>query len=327
MRVNSMSFPEKKISLDKKTSFMSYNPNKASEIEHALSRKGISLDSAGNDFVATCVQKVVNVFDGLFSKSYIPKNVSYRSLSYGVYGIYYNGFDEVAINNEHDLGCFKDMKNLTTEMKRNYKRYKPNWFSSMHPAHIFVHEFSHGAHWHNLIERNGESGAYKIWNGLEGASVPNAIGRLIARFKLSKYAVDSYDMCEFMAERMTQDICKGMSESSWSKTSSIDVKYSDIFSRKWHRRYSSPQAYVDYFTQQVWNGDIDEAKRAGRLAGEYLSEIEYQKAPGILESTGIGLDATIGGFGIFRKLGKNVSEALETFADNCNKIKLKNNQY
>ena len=71
--------------------------------------------------------------------------------------------------------------------------------------------------------------------------------------------------------------------------------YSDIFSRKWDYRYSSPQSYIDYFTQQVWNGDIEGAKRVGQQAEEYLKSIEAAKTSPVVDKIASALDYTPSG--------------------------------
>jgi len=80
---------------------------------------------------------------------------------------------------------------------------------------------------------------------------------------------------------MTKDICTNLvSDELWlTYLKNSDVDYSDIFSRKWNYRYSSPQSYIDYFTQQVWNGDIEGAERVGEDAGLYLARLEAQTVP------------------------------------------------
>ena len=302
-------------------SFKTYSPEKALVIEKELAQKGVFLNSNGNNFVAECVRNVINLFRELFGQSYLPKNINFVNLTNNAYGTYENTTNTVNINKRYEYGCYYDLDSLTKEMKEQYKFLKPNWTSSLHPAHTFVHEFSHAAHWHHLKERNGEAGAERVWRGLEGVTVPNAIGRLIARFKLSDYAVKGDDMCEFMAERMSQDICNGLTDLCWLQYRPIDVGYSDLFYRKWDYRYSRPQSYIDYFSQQVWNGDIEEANRVGDKIQLYLEELDAQRvAPVVAQvqevTVGVPLLERVGDF--FATL----SEGLTDFLDSRNKLRL-----
>ena len=163
-----------------------------------------------------------------------------------------------------------------------------------------------------------------MWYGLAGTRIPNAIGRLIAKFKISKYAVgtkDNCDMWEFLAERMAKDICGGLTDNMWVPYKDIDVNYSDIFSRKWGYRYSSPQAYIDYFTQQVWDGDIEEAKRVGDRVEQYLAELEAERVPQTIRvaervTEGVPLLDRITGF------LSDVSERITDVLDSKNKLRL-----
>lgn len=262
---------------DKKQSFnnISFGSmifTKAKKIEKELATRGMSCEFHNNSFVGDCVKKVSTIFENLFGADALPENVNFRKLNFGILGTCNPVTKEVAFNSNHP--CFDNIDNLTKQAKKTHKILFPNDFSSLHPAHTFVHEFSHNAHWEHLYSRNGYDNALKVWKGLIGVGVPTSIGRLITRFKLGNYAVDSQDMCEFVAERMSKDICKAMDKDNWNLTKSVDVEYSNIFNRKWHYRYTSPQSYVDYFTQQVWNGDIEEAKRAGDMAEQYLRELD-----------------------------------------------------
>lgn len=163
---------------------------------------------------------------------------------------------------------------MKKETKKAYHFLLPNEFSSLHPACTFIHEFSHSAHKDNLSKK--WSYPISIMNELRNMQVQNSIGRLITRYKLGNYSLDKRGgMNEFMAERMTQDICKKMSDYAWLFSGNYrDFDYSNIFERKWNCRYSTPQAYLDYYTQQVWNGDIREAENAAGKVERYLEEIE-----------------------------------------------------
>ncbi len=268
-------FPKKDLS------FKSYEPAKSREIAKELQRcYGIKCDFDNNGFVAECIQKITRIFSNLFSNSSLPERVTYkRFYNQATRAAYNSSWNEVTINKDLDNTWYNNIDSLTSSMKEDQHFLLPDWSSSRHSAHVFAHEYSHSAHWHHLESRNGRSNANKVWSGLVGTRIPSAIGRLIARYKISDYAVgtkNNCDMCEFLAERMAQDVCNGLSLSFWSEINHIDVNYDNIFDRKWNYRYSSPQSYIDYFTQQVWNGDISGAEAVGRAAGEYLSRINAE---------------------------------------------------
>lgn len=290
------------------------------------SSKGISMNVHGNVFVAECYEKVIAVFEKLFKKSYLPAFVGTKKFDNNAcLGKYLYMDNSVNVNEDLDFSVFYDMDTLKENAKRNHNNIiLPDWASTDHPAHPFVHEFSHAAHWHHLKERQGYSGAEHLWNGLVGTRIPNAIGRLIAKFKISKYAVgtkQNCDMWEFLAERMAKDICGGLTDNMWVPYKDIDVNYSDIFSRKWSYRYSSPQSYIDYFTQQVWDGDIEGAKRVGDRVEQYLAELEAERVPQTIQvaervTEGVPLLGRITGF--LSDISGRITDAL----DSKNKLRL-----
>lgn len=304
----------------KNVKFGSYNPNAARKIEQEIARNGIKCNMKGNDFLAECCNKTINVFQKLFKHSYLPSKLSYTEMSKSTYATFDKYSNEVSLNRSHDYGCFYNMENLKKEAKKLYNPILPGWTSSNHPAHIFVHEFSHAAHWNHLKERHGKSNAIKVMEGLHYTPVPTAIGRLITKFKLSKYAANG-NMKEFLAERMTKDICDGLTDEYWVTYKNIDVDYSNIFSKKWNYRYSSPQSYIDYFTQQVWDGDIDGAKRVGEDATQYLKKLEATNAPIAVIIT----EKATEGVPLLGKITRAIGGAFERFterADKRNKLKV-----
>lgn len=80
-----------------------------------------------------------------------------------------------------------------------------------------------------------------------------------------------------MAERATHDICDALTPDRWLYWRPVEtVNYSNIFQRKWNCRYTSPQSYLDYYTQQIWNGDIKMSMEAVDRIRIYLEEIDRQ---------------------------------------------------
>ena len=236
----------------------------------------VSCYFSDNEFLANCVSKTVKLFNKLFGASYLPSRVSYESLSAGIEGVYKNFKNEIAFNSKSKT--YKNKFHLKVSSLSGWNFLLPNDKSSLHSAHIFTHEFGHCAHWHHLESRHGVDSAQKVWTDLEGYMVPDSVGKLIIRYKLGNYAVDSEDMCEFMAERIAKDICDNLSGSSWKLNKQPDIDYTDIFQRKWEYRYTNPQSYLDYFTQQVWNGDTEEALIAADRIKYFLKLVDEGRA-------------------------------------------------
>ena len=148
----------------------------------------------------------------------------------------------------------------------------PEWLSTSHYLHSFVHEFAHNAHCRN-IEKRGNGYA---WNWMSMETLPNPIAKLITKFKLSEYA--NYNIKELMAERITKDICKHLNSEDAFTGDKKSMDYTHVFDHKWNCRYSTPQAYLDYYVQQIWNGDRDGANNAVKQAEAYLIGIEQAEA-------------------------------------------------
>lgn len=296
-------------------SFKNYNPSGAHRIEQELARKGIQCNFEGNEFLGECIKKVTELFEGLFGRSWLPEKIGMEHMRPGTYAAYLYTDNSVSINSYHNNECYDNIENLKQKVKENHNnKLLSNWFSSAHPAHIFAHEYSHCAHWHNLVDRNGYYNAAKVWHGLDEVTVPTSIGRLITRFKLSDYAVEGDDMCEFIAERASKDICNNITDNMWIPYKSIDVGYSNIFNRKWNYRYSTPQSYIDYFTQQVWNGDIDEAIRTGEMVEQYLSELDAERVSPIVSTVDRATQSLGLGF-----IGRGLSALNERLTDHLDK--------
>ena len=286
----------------------------AASVSKEMAKMGISTNFRNNDFFAECAKKVVELFNNLFGKYALPKRISYEPLGKGIYGSYYPMLREIEFNsNESGMYSQEGLKRLA---KEGHHFLLPDDFSTTHPAATHVHEFSHCAH-HANLDRNHSNGAL-IMDKLRHTQVPTAIGKLITKFKLGNYALDKAGgMNEFMAERMSQDICNGILDYSWSKFKDIDVNYSNIFGRKWSYRYSSPQAYLDYYTQQVWNGNIEEAKKAAGKIETYLAELEASKVPNVVAELA-GKETSKKSF--FGSLITSLSEAFTEKLDERNKL-------
>ncbi len=247
--------------------FFGYN---AYKIETELAKKGVRAEFNNNSFIADSVKKTCLLFEDLFKDLNLPKIVDFKSLgseNKGVYGQHSAYYHEVDINSDND--CFKSKKALNKEMEQ-YRRffYMPEWLSTSHYLHPLIHEFAHNAHCRN-IEKRGNGYA---WSWMSVETLPNPIAKLITKFKLSKYA--NYNIKELMAERITKDICKHLNSEDLFIGDKKSLDYSHIFDNKWNCRYSTPQAYLDYYVQQIWNGDRDGANNAAKQAQTYLAELE-----------------------------------------------------
>lgn len=251
--------------------FTSKYGTKAFEIEKALAEKNISCEFKDNNFVAECAEKTVKIFKQLFGEKLLPRSIDFDNIP-GAYGAYSIDKDSVIINSS--LSCFNSKKELATEMAQAKNVFfLPDEKSTIHYLRTFIHEFGHSAHLKNLQERNLDF----VGDKLRNTKIPNVVGRLITKFKLGKYSATN--MNEFMAERIAKDIVKNLNKDDEYIGSPLDVKYSDIFERKWNCRYITPQSYIDYFTQQVWNGDVEGTEKAVAQMKNYLQAIQIVENP------------------------------------------------
>lgn len=249
---------------------------KAYSIEKDLAKEAIVAEFENNAFVAESMYKCISLMKSVFGRSAIPKIFEMKKLnSDDIYAYYDSSRDIVAINRQKK--CFDNFELLRKEMKKARSKvfFLPNQISSGHPLYIFIHELGHSAHYHNLLKK----GHGDIFKALHYTRVPTAIGRLITKFKLSKYSL--INMNEFMTERITQDITENLKDDNFIGAKK-NLDYSNIFSNKWSYRYSSPQSYIDYFTQQIWDGNPSKAREIEGDIERYLAEIEAQHAPKVV---------------------------------------------
>ena len=318
MKINPINAETSTASRNSSLGFRSYEPAKAREIAQRLERTyGVKCNFDTNGYLADCVEKTTKVFNDLVGRKSLPARVLYEQCRGDIKAYYESANNSICFNKDCGSTMYGDKYTHRDAMAEEESWLLPDWASSRHPAHVFAHEFSHCAHWHHLEDKNGNYNAKRVWEGLVGTRIPSAIGRLIARYKISNYAVgskSSCDMCEFLAERMAQDVCRGLSDESWRVLGGIDIDYDDIFSRKWDYRYTNAQSYLDYFTQQVWNGDIRGAEQVGRDVEAYLAEIEAQpvaQAVGRLEASTQGT--------MLERVGKAVSRFSEAITERLDK--------
>lgn len=289
-----------------------------SEAFSKLLQKGIYYSyehqpEASRDFVSSCILRSVEIMESLFGRGCLPKKITLAPLDDGVLGQYRSTDREVIYNSNET--CFRSMQNLTSQALSNINFILPalrgNGASTIHPAYIFFHELAHSAHWEHLVSRNGEEKAETVWCGLANSPIPNLLGRYVARMGKGSYAVDSKDMCEFVAETISQDICEAMPLASsvsfkdtdvnkWNIKDKVDVDYDTIFDRRHNYRYSSPQSYFDYFMQQTWRGDIDSINDTLSDIEGYLAGTDSSQVPDIVTDLN----------GMLRKGSENVSDVI-----------------
>ena len=229
-----------------------------------------------NNFVADSLEKTAKIFHQYFGKNSLPNNLSYIPFSLieslrdecgstmGAHLANTNKEENTILYNA-DFKCF-DTKD---KMKFNSITERLAWWHPTgHYLQVFVHEFGHSAHYKNLYK----NGCPETMDVLRETQIPTAVGKLITKFKLGRYAATN--MNEFMAERITKDICKNLDAQCNYIGSPVDLDYSNIFSRKWSYRYTSPQSYLDYYTQQIWNGDTVKAEAVVRDIENFLTVTE-----------------------------------------------------
>ena len=246
-------------------------------VERELLEKGIKAEFRNNMLVASCTKRTIEIFEKLFGHKLVSKNINFAPIEADIfgnesYGVCYFEDSSVVINSS--LRCFDSKHALGEEMKMSKNIFfLPNEKSTTHYMSTFIHEMGHAVHFSHL--RDNHQGF--MIPRLQEAKIPSAIGRLITKFKLGKYAATNLN--EFMAERITKDIASNLNSEDVFVGDIKDVNYSDIFARKWNCRYICPQAYLDYYTQQIWGADINEADKVVKMIEEYLVQVETAEKP------------------------------------------------
>ena len=256
-----------------KTSFKGRELRKASDVEKLLNDMGIKSSFKGSDLVADCSYKMVEVFEQFFGKKSLPKEINFLS------------FKEFAPNKKNDstLGWFKPW-NHVVEFNKDQDCYESKAklkSQSLHDRYgsifsedspfdstssylsTFAHEMGHCAHHQRILDTSRTSFfASKCWNTLNNKTVPKGIGTIMTKWKLGCYA--NKNLNEHMANRIARDICNNYDDYYELYLGyEDDLKYADIFDRKWGKLDPlHPQSYLDFYDQQIWN--------AG--AGGYIGE-------------------------------------------------------
>lgn len=247
---------------------------KARKIQAELSKQGITSNFEKNGYLAGCVKRVSDIYKELFGEWSLPKNIDFyvfTNLSeLGASAYFRSSEDKIAFNRselQYSNRLFQSIKS------RSAWRPRFNTSASLHRAQVYVHEFAHCAHFHNIKRKHNHDYAIEMMNVLRNKKLHEPVGILITKFQLGRYSLTN--MNEFMAERITQDICDCLQGSDWQfKNGKPDTGYSNIFSRKWHNKFEDPQAYLDYYTEQVWDGDMKNADEAAEKIRKFLELLE-----------------------------------------------------
>lgn len=257
-----------------KTSFKGRELRKASDVEKLLNDMGIKSSFKGSDLVADCSYKMVEVFEQFFGKKSLPKEIIFLSFKESApdentdstLGWFKPWNHAVEFNKDQD--CYESKAKLKTSTILNRIGYIIMPYSSTSSyLSTFAHEMGHCAHHQRILDTSRTSSfASKCWNTLYNKAVPDGIGKIMTILKLGYYATgkDGGGLCEHMANRIASDICNNYDDYyELYEGYEDDLKYADIFDRKWGKLDPlHPQSYLDFYDQQIWN--------AG--AGGYIGE-------------------------------------------------------
>lgn len=236
-----------------------------------LEKYGMYCSFTDNEFVAESVETVAQIFAELFGRNSVPSYVKFKSFKKllpsmktdDVLGLWRREScgDVVYFNSDNDL------YNAKSKMAFNERIEKiMGTLASGHYLAPFVHEFAHAAHYAHLRKVGNDDMMEKFLS----IKIPNALGQVLAVFKTGLYSLNN--MSEYMAERITKDVCDNLNENNEYTSNSLKVKYDDMYSRNWRYRYTCPQSYLDYFAQQVWNGDMSDRLDSDTIIEYYLNE-------------------------------------------------------
>lgn len=300
------------------------NRIKAFYLERSVNKQyGMLCDFKNSGFVGECVQRTAALFENLFGRDSLPQEAMFTSFmkmfnqgkaTIGMHCGSIHGLDSDGVYFNSDNSCF-DTKN---KLKFNEMTEKIVWWHPTgHYLQTFVHEFGHSAHFHHLCNRSN----LDVMNELRNTKIPTILGRFIAKCKLGRYSATN--MNEFMAERITKDICKNLNKNDNFTGKRTDLDYTHIFENKWNYRYSCPQAYLDYYTQQVWNGDKEEASEILEDMGRYLKKIEAEEALPLIKKFEQELPKE-SLLGIFAKRLLDLNKKITYKLNQCNDLDLHN---
>lgn len=250
-----------------RVSFRSGLPNSFVEyVKHAdvnkittkLSNMGFLADFKGCKTVAACTEKTVEIF-----KKYnlsIPKSLTFEPIQdkYTA-GSYYSILKHVTINS--DIKNFYDI-NLLNKMEESQNYFHP----TKHFLATFIHEFSHNAHYENIIKNHGLEKANAIWDELHSRKIT----AFWAKFYNGNYSKEN--MLEYMSETITKKIASNLDENlnfiNYPKLGFVKrIKSNDFRYDMYGDRYTLYDKNIfeamKITDSAIWNGDIEFLYRDG----------------------------------------------------------------
>ncbi len=251
-----------------KTAFKGRELRNASDVEKLLNKMGIKSSFKGSSLVADCSYKMVKVFEQYFGKKSLPREINFLSFKEDApyektdctLGWFKPYSHKVEFNKDQD--CYESRAKLKTSTIANRIGYIIMPYSSTSSyLSTFAHEMGHCAHYQRILDTSRTSSfADKCWDTLSEKKVPEGIGKIMTIFKLGYYATgkDGGGLCEHMANRIARDICNNYdSYYELYEGDEDDLKYADIFDRKWGKLDPlHPQSYLDFYDQQIWNAGV-----------------------------------------------------------------------
>lgn len=247
-----------------KTTFKGRKLRNASDVEKLLSEMGIKSSFKGSALVADCSYKMVKVFERYFGKKSLPREINFLSFKEddpseetdSTFGWFKPLSHAVEFNKDND--DFASKAKLKTSSLINRVLFYQSTSSYLLP---FAHEMGHCAHHQRILDTSRTySFADKCWETLSNKTVPKGIGKIMTIFKLGYYATgkDGGGLNEHMANRIARDVCNNYdSDYELYEGDEDDLKYADIFDRKWGKLDPlHPQSYLDFYDQQIWNAGV-----------------------------------------------------------------------
>lgn len=307
-----------------KTAFKGRELRKASDVEKLLNKMGIKSSFKGSSLVADCSYKMVKVFERYFGKKLLPREINFLSFKKDApykktdctLGWFKPYSHKVEFNKDQD--CYESKAKLKTSTIADRIMFydsTPSYLST------FAHEMGHCAHYQRILDTSRTySFASKCWNALYNKTVPKGIGNIMTIFKLGYYATgkDGGGLCEHMANRIARDVCNNYdSDYELYEGDENDLKYADIFDRKWGKLDPlHPQSYLDFYDQQIWNagvggyigGDgeyhnlkikeaedkanefVEMAEKIAKKEGIKVEDVDLYKVKELLNNTNINLE-------------------------------------
>ncbi len=221
---------------------------------------GIKTNFNNSPVVAKCTEMTILLYKRLFGSWALPKEVEFTSFNNlkkyfkedettdTIQGFYDEKENKIFFNS--DMDCFESFKNLKYA---EYFAKENNQNATSHYLGTFVHEFAHSAHYKHLSIHNREHVMKELLN-----TELSDLHKFLVAFKLGSYAATN--MAEFMAERITKDMCSKLDKNCEYKGKLSNLDYDNIYTNRYPIPWPTPQALLDFFTQQVWNGCPIEAK-------------------------------------------------------------------